>query len=82
MDVVSAADGEELWDEEKVGRLLAEDGPTLFVSGTVRNQGRFYDRFDAVVLFSAPTEVILERISGTHDERVGGRNAPRRGGGS
>jgi hypothetical protein len=28
----------------------------------VSNQGRFYDRFDAVVLLSAPAEVILARI--------------------
>jgi len=53
----------ELWDEEKIARLLAEDGPTLFVSGTVENQGRFYDRFDAVVLLSAPTDVLLDRIA-------------------
>jgi hypothetical protein len=26
------------------------------------NQGKFYDRFDAVVLLSAPAEVILDRI--------------------
>jgi len=51
------------WDEEKIARLLAEDGPTLYVSGTVPNQGRFYDRFDAVVLLSAPAEVLLERIA-------------------
>ena len=55
--------GGELWDEDKIERLLAEDGPTLFVSGTVRNQGRFYDRFDAVVLLSAPADAILERIA-------------------
>jgi adenylate kinase family enzyme len=60
---VKTADGEELWDEEKIGRLLDEEGPTMFVSGTVRNQGRFYDRFDAVVLFIAPADVVLERIA-------------------
>lgn len=51
------------WDEERIARLLAEEGPTLYVSGTVPNQGRFYDRFDAVVLMSAPAEVLLERIA-------------------
>ncbi len=56
--------GEQLWDEERIALLLAEeDGLALFVSGTVGNQGRFYDRFDAVVLLSAPTDVILERIA-------------------
>jgi hypothetical protein len=28
----------------------------------VANQGKFYDRFDAVVLLSAPAEVILDRV--------------------
>jgi shikimate kinase len=32
------------------------------VSQTVSNQGRFYSRFDAVVLLSAPAEVLLSRI--------------------
>ena len=39
-----------------------DDGATLFVSGTVSNQGRFYPRFDAVVLLSAPVDVLLRRI--------------------
>ena len=34
----------------------------LFVSATAANQGAFYDRFDAVVLLSAPIDVMLERI--------------------
>jgi hypothetical protein len=33
---------------------------TLFVSGCVPNQGKFYDRFDAVVLLSAPADVLLD----------------------
>jgi thymidylate kinase len=33
------------------------------MSGTVSNQGRFYDRFDAVVLLSAPADALLDRIS-------------------
>ena len=57
-------DGEEVWREDRIAKLLAEETPeSLFVSGTVPNQGRFYDRFDAVVLLSAPAEVLLERIS-------------------
>jgi dephospho-CoA kinase len=57
------AEGGKWWDEGRMARLLAERGSTLFVSGTVTNQGRFYDRFDAVVLLSAPAEVLLERIA-------------------
>ena len=60
---VADADGGRWWDEERIAQLLAEDGPSLYVSGTVSNQGRFYDRFDAVVLLSAPAEVLLQRIA-------------------
>jgi dephospho-CoA kinase len=58
------AEGGRWWDEERIARLLAEEGSTLYVSGTVSNQGRFYDRFDAVVLLSAAPEVLLHRIDG------------------
>ena len=33
------------------------------VSGTVANQGLFYDRFEHVVLLSAPVEVLIERVA-------------------
>ena len=52
-----------LWREDRIAELLAEDGePALFVSGCMSNQRKFYDRFDAIVLLSAPAEVILERV--------------------
>jgi dephospho-CoA kinase len=60
---VEDADRGQWWDEERVSALLAEEGPTLFISGAVSNQGRFYDRFDAVVLLSAPADVLLDRIA-------------------
>lgn len=50
------------WDEPRMSALLASDS-SLVVSGTVENQGRFYDRFAAVVLLSAPVEVLIERVS-------------------
>lgn len=52
-----------LWREDRIAELLAAEGDrTLFVSGCVPNQAKFHDRFDAVVLLSAPAEVLLERI--------------------
>jgi len=53
-----------VWREDLMTDLLdaTGDGPALYVSGTVSNQGRFYPRFDAVVLLSAPPEVLLRRI--------------------
>src|SRR3954452_14656479 len=53
-----------LWREDRMAELLAGGGDrTLYVSGCVANQGRFYDRFHAVVLLRAPADVILERIA-------------------
>ena len=59
----SQAAGGYVWREERIAELLAGDeGASLYVSGTVSNQGRFYDRFDEVVLLSAPANVLLSRI--------------------
>ena len=55
---------ERLWREDRIGALLAEqEAGVLFVSGCVPNQGTFYPRFDAVVLLSAPADVIVARIA-------------------
>lgn len=60
----SDAEGGYIWCEDRIAELLARDEwPTLYVSGTVSNQGRFYSRFDAVVLLSAPAEVLLRRVA-------------------
>lgn len=50
------------WDEPRMAELLAST-PALIVSGTVENQGRFYDRFEAVILLSAPVEVLIRRVA-------------------
>ncbi len=57
--------GEFLWVEERMNALLesGDDVRSLFVAGGVRNQAKFYDRFDAVVLLSAPVEVMLDRVA-------------------
>ena len=59
----SEAAGGYVWREELISELLArEPSTTLYVSGAVSNQGRFYPQFDAVVLLSAPEEVLLRRL--------------------
>lgn len=59
----SEAAGGYVWREDLVAELLARHGEaTLYISGTVSNQGRFYPRLDAVVLLSAPVDVLLRRI--------------------
>lgn len=62
-DWISVVDGEPLWREPRIDALLSRPRVGhLFVQGTVANQGRFYDRFGAVVLLTASTEVILHRL--------------------
>ncbi len=60
---IEVIDGEPLWREPLIDALLNQrhDGH-LFVQGTVANQWRFYDRFDAVVLLTAPTDVMMDRL--------------------
>jgi shikimate kinase len=61
------------WDEPRMSELLASS-PAVVVSGTVENQGRFYDRFGAVILLSAPVEVLIERVATRTNNPYG--NAP------
>lgn len=57
------AEAEWVWRENRIAELLAsEQDGTLYVSGCRSNQGKFYDRFTAVVLLCAPAEVILDRV--------------------
>jgi GNAT superfamily N-acetyltransferase/broad-specificity NMP kinase len=57
--------GEYLWAAEKMAAVLsADDDRSLFVGGRATNQSDFYDRFDAIVLLSAPVGVLLDRIAG------------------
>src|SRR6185312_9862514 len=58
------ATNEWLWREDRIAELLEpEKNDVLYVSGCMSNQGKFYDRFDAVVLLSAPLDVIVERVA-------------------
>ena len=63
---LSTVDGEPEWilREDRLSELLAMplDAP-LFVSGCRSNQGKFTHRFDHTILFSAPLEVMLERVA-------------------
>jgi shikimate kinase len=49
------------WDEQLMGALLDQHA-SVVVAGTVDNQGRFYGRFQHVVLLSAPLAVLVERV--------------------
>jgi dephospho-CoA kinase len=74
IEEVSESGGtERLWREKAVEALLDDHagGGTLFVAGCVANQGTFYPRFDAVVLLSAPADVILERVATRETNRFG-----------
>jgi dephospho-CoA kinase len=54
---------EPLWDIDRVAALLDRHRiGWLFIAGCVANQRELYHRFDAVVLLSAPIDVLLERV--------------------
>ena len=55
-------DSHRFWDESRMTALLDTE-PDVFVSGTVENQGTFYDRFYHVVLPSVPVDVLLMRVT-------------------
>jgi dephospho-CoA kinase len=53
-----------VWREDPIARLLDDyEHDTLFLGGCSVNQGKFYDRFEHVVLLSAPLDVLLARIA-------------------
>jgi dephospho-CoA kinase len=56
-------DGRQRWREEAVEALLTtQDADVLFLAGCEENQARFHDRFDHIVLLSAPAEIVVERL--------------------
>ncbi|WP_240760963.1 shikimate kinase [Mycolicibacterium sp. CR10] len=69
---IEVVEGEPLWRETLIEELLdrPREAP-LIVQGTVANQGRSYDRFDAIILLSAPTDVVLQRIEGRNNNPFG-----------
>ena len=59
------------WDEPRMDQLLASTS-SVVVSGTVENQIDFYDRFEHVVLLSAPLDVLIQRVSSRTNNPYGG----------
>ena len=60
-----------LWDERRMDEMLTSSVDVV-VSGTVENQVDFYDRFEHVVLLSAPVEVLVERVAARTNNPYGG----------
>jgi dephospho-CoA kinase len=71
------ADGDEwVWRENEIRILLdEEDADVLFVSACVSNQGKFYDRFDHIILLSAPETITLQRLASRTNNPYGSRPA-------
>ena len=54
---------EPVWDLDRIRALLGTHlAGWLFVAGCVANQSLMYDRFDRIVLLSAPLDVVLARV--------------------
>lgn len=68
---------ERLWREDRIDELLVHQDGVLFVAACVANQGKFYPRFDAIVLLSAPADVIVERVATRETNDFGKNDAER-----
>lgn len=62
--VIETDQGTEIgWDEEKIQHLIDHyQDKDLFISGCYANQGKFYQYFDQVVLFTADLNTMFKRI--------------------
>jgi dephospho-CoA kinase len=68
-----------IWREHAISSLLdVYEHGQLFVAGCKTNQGKFYPRFDHVVLLSAPAEIILQRVINRSTNPYGKNNEDRR----
>lgn len=57
-------DGDWIWREDRVRAVLAdEQSDVLFIAGCATNQVEFHPQFDYIILLSAPTDVIVERLT-------------------
>ncbi len=64
VEAQTAAGPEPMWDLDRLAAFLDSHlGGWLFIAGCVANQRTLYHRFNAVVLLSAPVEVILARVA-------------------
>ena len=56
-----------VWNAHRIRDILAGDGlgddDVLFLAGCSANQGAFSSQFDAVILLSAPPDVIADRLA-------------------
>lgn len=69
-----APDRDWIWREDRVRDVLArEESDALFVSGCATNHVRFHSQFDAIVLLSAPAEVLSERLATRTNNSYGKR---------
>ena len=56
--------GWQLWREDAIQTLLdADDADILFVAGCEENQVRFHSQFDAIILLSAPVDILVDRLA-------------------
>jgi dephospho-CoA kinase len=80
VELPGGAGSERQWRAASMDALLAEherSGEPLVVAGCVCNQGEFRDRFDEVVLLSAPVVVLLDRVVRRTDNPFGATEADR-----
>lgn len=57
-------DGRQQWREDAIAKLLAtENAGLLFVAGCEENQVQFRPQFDIIILLSAPSQTLMDRLA-------------------
>jgi hypothetical protein len=75
---VETEDGQ-AWIESRITSLLEDHQEgALFLAGCVPNQGKFYPRFDAVALLTAPLPLLLSRAAKRSTNPFGATDEDRR----
>lgn len=63
-----------LWREERIDALLADEAAeVLFIAACVENQGKFYSRFDHIVVLTASPELTVALLAGRRSNPYGKR---------
>lgn len=61
-----------VWREDRVRALLSDpQAPLLFISGCAQNMSRLFPLIDQVILLSAPTSTIMERLKARSSDGYG-----------
>jgi dephospho-CoA kinase len=73
----NGSEGDWIWIETRIQRLLSDEPDDLFLSGCASNQGKFYPQFSHIILLSAPVDLIMQRLADRTNNTFGKQSEER-----